>query len=207
MDSTLAVAVQDFKKTGKIKKADVKDFEVTYLKQKQIDYSMILAGMTFDILRSITTNADIVSNRSKTFARIIKKIYLSDEGEILQLEFQPWGWYLMHLFDKNEPNYLASVKKNVKIVNTSNEAGGKKLSEAALYFATTGPDEALGQDVSVTKEWIKLLSDMFKSLLKHDVQGANQAQLVLLNMMRNLPSLELLSGIAPAFEQKPKRRT
>ena len=205
MDTTLSVAAQDLQKKGKVKRQDLKDFEDAFLQKRQTDYSMLLAGITFDVLRAINPNAQEKSNRGKTFARIVKHLFISNDGKILKIEFEPWGWYIIRLIDKKVLGYLDGIrKKHVHIINESKELDGKKLSEADFYFAAVKPNEALGQNINASKEWITLISDMMKSLLKNDVQGAQKAQLVLLGMMQNFPIAEMLAGIAPALEQKPK---
>ena len=206
MEDTLAVVAQDLQNGEKMKKSDIKDFMDSYTQARQIDYSIILAGMAFDVLRADNPKAQERLARAKTFSRIVKHVYLSNEGEILEIEFEPWGWYLIRLINRNVFGYIDSIRKKIDIVNDSDELEGKKLSEAAMYFAKTKPDEALGQNVSASKDWIILISGMIKSMTKNDVETAQKTQLILLGMMQNLPIAGMLATIAPAMEQKPKLR-
>lgn len=195
----------DLHTTGKVLKSDFRDFESSLLQQRQVDYSMALAGISFDLLRAITPESQDPMARAKTFARIVKHLCLSNDGKIIKIEFESWGRYLLRLINRNVVGYLDKVKKRrVQIVNQSNELEGKKLAEAAMYFALAKPDDALGHDTSATMHWITLMSEMMKAIAKNDVQGSQKAQLIMLGMMKEFPMAELLTAIAPALEQKPK---
>lgn len=207
IDTTIIAAAQDWQKNGKVKRSDTKDIVQAYIEKKQGEYSILLAGMAFDVLRAINPNAQKRIGRGKTFARIIKALYLSNEGKILRIEFEPWGWYVLRLVNKNSPSYLDSVhKRGVVIVNKPDELENKNLAEAARYFVNTNPSEALGHNMGAASEWITLLSKSLKAVVKNDLGSVQQTQLILLKMMQNFPAVELLGTLAPALEQKPRLR-
>lgn len=190
-----------YKKGGKIKKEDIKTFEDTFVaKQKQL-----LPDQLFMVLLSyLKTLSDprYAKHLGMSFGIISKKVYISNDGKILKIELERWGWYILNYINRSVPNYLNNLKKQgVIIVNGYDEINEMDIEEAVRYFDDLNFSEALNWlDVDSLYSLFGAMRGVIKSL-QGGPEETQEATLELFDFMNTNPFAQLATQLLPAVSK------
>jgi hypothetical protein len=191
MTATTLVMVQEAKANKKISQSDIKDFESTYVRSNEADYPLMLCGFILNFIKA-ASNSEKEAVLGRNLAILTKRVRLSREGKILELELEPWGWYTMNFIGRYSPNYLKNLKTNgVRLANTPNEFLKLPLHEAALRYGVGYTKEAMGQDMNVIYGLFKFVKDMFSISLNLDSEQMAEAMPLMFNRIQNDPALRI----------------
>ena len=165
----------------KIKPADIKAADDALVRQQQAEYPIMLLGFALNVI-SAFMNPDKEKLIGHNLALMTKHVYLSNDGKILKIELEKWGWYLLTYINKRSPGYLNNIrKKRVVITNKSDELTDKSFSEAALSFGVGNTGEAMGQEGNALYELLKVSRMSLGSLVGGDLEKVRTANVVLVN--------------------------
>jgi hypothetical protein len=200
---TLAVAKQDLQDSGKIKKEDVEEAIDSITKMHQAEYPTILLSFVLGTLRALA-NTEYEAETGRTFAFMSKKIVLSNDGKIDQIELELWAWYILNLIDRYIPGYLKHIKsKGVSIRNTSDEFLKLPVAQAALRFSMENTKEAMSVNMTLMYQLTKLMADGIKATVGNtDPKQAATASLLFLEEMKNNPALAIIMQMGNAINLK-----
>ena len=188
----------NYKGGGTISKEDIKTFEEAFV-AKQVE---ILPQHLFAILLSyLKTLSDPAYAKylGQGLALISKKIYISNDGKILKIEFERWGWYILNYFDRRFPNYLNSLKeKDVIITNGYDAITELEIREAINEFRGSNFYEALNWlDVGSLSDLFGILRGVIKAM-KGSPEDIQMATLQVLDFMNTNPLAQFASQMLPA---------
>ena len=188
----------NYKGGGTISKEDIKTFEEAFV-AKQVE---ILPQHLFAILLSyLKTLSDPAYAKylGQGLALISKKIYISNDGKILKIEFERWGWYILNYFDRRFPNYLNSLKeKGVVIANGYDKITELEIREAINEFRGSNFYEALNWlDVGSLSDLFGILRGVIKAM-KGSPEDIQMATLQVLDFMNTNPLAQFASQMLPA---------
>jgi hypothetical protein len=177
IEPTILVILQDLLKDRKTNRQDMIDLRKYFFESLKgnykiqllsslVDLIFILSGSNKETNTMLNFQANLLKidpkNIRSNFARHLKTINLSDEGEIVSLEFEPWSWFCLKYLKANIPNYLNNIKSDY-IVNkddftTLNPL--KKLEELeANDFKDTYSYSAFASDYAKEKLMDKIFGD------------------------------------------------
>ena len=188
-----------YKGGGKYKKKDMKTFEDAFAaKQKDI-----LPQQLFAVLLSYfktLSDPKFAKHLGQGLALISKKIYISNDGKILKIEFERWGWYILNYIDKNVPNYLHNLKKKgVIITNGYDEITDMDIMEAVKCFKGSNFLEAMHWfDVDSLYKLFEACKGVTKSM-QGSPEDIQKATLNMLDYMNTNPLAQFASGLLPAI--------
>lgn len=132
LESTGNLMIADLQEGKTINKSDYLEFKRMYFELAKSFYSIILTGFLLDLLFTLIKrkseqdemNSYIDNlfkqkprNMNHSFAMQIKKIYISNDGEIENIEFEGFSWFAFQYFKKLIPEYNPKIKEGF-IVNT-----------------------------------------------------------------------------------------
>lgn len=187
-----------FKGGGKIKKEDVKDFKDAYVGfQKDIQPIHL-----FSVLLSYTKTLSDPRYRKylgRGLALIAKKIFISNDGKIVKVEFERWGWYVLSYINEQVPSYLFNLKqRGVKITNGDDEVLGLDIEEAINYFKDTNFLDAMHWfDVKVLYDLFNIPQKMMQAM-KGGPQDVQKATIEFLEFMNDNPLALFAANFFPA---------
>lgn len=187
-----------FRGGGKIKKGDIKDFEGAFV-GKQRD---VLPQQLFAVLLSyLKTLSDprFAKHLGQGLALISMKIHLSNDGKILKIEFERWGWYILNYIDKHIPNYLNNLKKKgLTITNGYDEITDMEIGRAVRYFEGSNFLDAMNWfDVDSLYKLFEACRGVTKSM-KGSPEDIQKATLDMMDFMNTNPLAQFASGLLPA---------
>jgi hypothetical protein len=126
------IIIDDIKKRRPISTRDFLELKRVYFQLHKNMYEDMLFNFMFDPLFTLNAYSKeqdqmtafiekavrIKTSRIlQTFALQIRKIYLSNDGLIKNIEFEGWGWYMIQKLKHDIPNYLSDFKEGF-ITNT-----------------------------------------------------------------------------------------
>lgn len=190
-DSTLAVIEAEVRDGKMIKKSDLKDFDESVLGIIKEDHSVMLFGYAISMIRAFSVKLP-EAEMGRTLAHFAKKIYVTDKGEICEIELERWAWYCLNIvIEKNKPGYLEK-RKSVHISNEFDELHDKDIVEAALSFGTDDFPDAMGEDFVLSIGMVKALKDCLEVAVKGDISKINEGIPVLLNQVLKNPAVGII---------------
>ena len=198
VDANLAVMKEDLEK-GKSIKRDAGDSFEQLIKINQDEYPLILFSYVIGIMATLSKPEE-ERWLGKALALITKHIYISDSGAIEEIEFEKWGWYVLNLINRNNPNYLWNIKNAGVIIknDTTDELIGKELMEAIKYFEERDYTEALHNHLSDTLyQYFAVVKKMMKGFYEGDSVALQKAMLEAVNEMVNNPIFQLMQEALP----------
>lgn len=189
----------EFKSGGKIAKEDIKTFEDTFVAKQTEILPQHLFAVLLSYLKTLSDPA-YAKYLGQGLALISKKIYISNEGKILKIEFERWGWYIMNYIDKQFPNYLNDLKaKEITIVNGHDEITELGIREAINEFRGSNFLEAMNWlDVSSLSKLFEILRGVIKAM-KGKPEDIQLATLQVLDFMNTNPLAQFASQMLPAL--------
>lgn len=191
MTATTEVMLQDGIANKKIEKSDVEDFENYFIRSSEADYPLLLCGFILNFIK-MASHPEKEAALGRNLAILTKKVYLSKEGRILEIELEPWGWYTVNFIDRYKPNYLQALKKNgVHILNEPNEYLKMPIHEAALKYGIGYTQEAMGQDMNTMHGLFKFVKDIFSMTLKLEPEQMAVALPQMFNRIQNDPAIRI----------------
>lgn len=132
LESTGNIIITDIKEGKEYQKSDLLTFKRTYFDLIKNFYSDLLIGDTLEILFT-TTKSQLEQNNMNSFLKKlfpagkrdighafslhIRHIYLSNDGRIEGIEFEPFAWYIINYFMHRAKEYTPNVPKGF-ITNT-----------------------------------------------------------------------------------------
>lgn len=198
IDATRAVMLQDITKNKKVKTSDIKAIDDAFVKQQQAEYPLMLLGVTLNLI-SAFINPHKQAFIGQNLAYVTKRVYLSNDGKIQEIELEKWGWYVLNLIDKQSPNYLNRIReKKIRITNKPDELTGLSFSEAALSFGIGNAGKAMGQDATMVYGLFKVMRDALANTLDGDPDKINQGNALMYDYFANNPSFALLAKMVGA---------
>ena len=206
IDATHDAALADLIAGKPLSKSDIKDFKDEFQKQQANEFPLVLVGYIGEAL-SAFYNAE--SNKGRFLSFLAKHIYLVNNGKIVQLEMERWGWYILNYIDRYIPNYLETLKRNgVKIIN--DERDGLiplHLKEAAHFFDDGKQSEALSNyQPAIMVEILTFLKSSISVLTMKDPNAVQIATLAMFKGMTTNPAFQALKPLMPMLNvKKPKR--
>lgn len=203
MSATTEVMRQDSITKQKVAKSDIKDFEEAYIKAQKVDYPLMLCGFILNFAK-VAAHPEKEATLGRNLAILTRKVFLSKDGQIIEIELEPWGWYTMNYISRFVPNYLQALKTNgVKLTNTPNEFLGMPLHEAAIKYGHGYTQEAMGQDMRTMYGLFRFVKDMLVISFKLDPDQMSAALPYMFDRMQNDPAIRIaiqslgLMGIKP----------
>jgi hypothetical protein len=206
MQTTVDVIKQEFKKKGKIKKSDLKDFEKALVRSNSIDSSVMLMAYISGVIRSLSLKDNSIGI-GRDLALITKKVYISNRGEIMSIEFERWGWYILNYIDRISLNYLNNLKQQeVNILNQKDETSDLDITEAVDYFKEGDFENALNNNsTSYFYSIFSILQKMMKTVLGGDTEKIKLQTINLMQEFATNPALQLAFKLTPIIASKVKR--
>ena len=197
----------NYKGGGKISKEDIKTFEDMFVaKQKEV-LPQHLFAVLLSYLKTLS-DPSYAKNLGQGLALISKKIYVSNDGKILKIEFERWGWYIMNYIDRRFPNYLNNLKeKGVIITNGYDEITELDIGEAVKVFKGSNFLEAMNWfDVDSLSKLFEIMRGIIKAM-KGSPEDIQTATLQVLDFMNTNPLAQFASQMLPAIGKvKVKRK-
>jgi hypothetical protein len=132
LEATGNIMIEDLKNRGKIKRSDFVEFKKLYFELIKNFYADILFGflinLIFVLAKEDSEQGEIKSQLNKfyktkshdlnhSFAVNLKKIYLSGEGKIENIELEGFSWFSFLYIQKEIPEYRPKTKERF-ILNT-----------------------------------------------------------------------------------------
>lgn len=132
LEATGNIMIKDLNDGKEIQKSDFLEFKRNYFVLAKNFYTDILLGFLIQFLFILVKNNpekdEMTSQLDKlfkmkpqilhrSFALQLKKIYISDTGEIENIEFEGYGWFVFQYFKKLIPEYQPKIKEGF-ILNT-----------------------------------------------------------------------------------------
>ena len=196
-----------FKGGGKIAKEDIKTFEDMFVaKQKEI-LPQHLFAVLLSYLKTLS-DPSYAKNLGQGLALISKKIYISNDGKIMKIEFERWGWYIMNYIDRRFPNYLNNLKeKGVVITNGYDDITELDIGEAVKAFKGSNFLEAMNWfDVDSLSKLFEIMRGIIKAM-RGSPEEIQTATLQVLDFMNTNPLAQFASQMLPAIGKvKVKRK-
>ena len=157
---------------GKIEASDVEYIDESLVQAEKAEYPLMLMGIALSFLKACA-NPEQEAAFGQNLSYLAKHICLSNEGKIVGIELEKWGWYLINYVDRNlkyrAPSYLAKLKEGkVNIVNKHDEILDLSFQEAAMSFGGGNSKEALGQDMTLMYESLKLMREVMGNAFSND---------------------------------------
>jgi hypothetical protein len=191
MSATTKVMLQEAVVNKKLQSSDIKEFEKAFIRSSEADYPLLLCGFILNFIK-VASHPENEARLGRNLAILTKRVVLSKEGKILEIELEPWGWYAMNFINRYVPAYLEGLKKNgVKILNTKNEYLSMPIHEAALKYGIGYTKEAMGQDMNEIHGLFALVKDMFTITLKLEPDQMSLAIPYMFDRMQNDPAIRI----------------
>jgi len=132
LEATGNIMIADLKEGKEIQKKDFLEFKRKYFELNKNTYADFLSGFLvqflFILIKNKSEQNEMMSQINKlfkvkpqklhhSFALQLKKVYISDTGEIENIEFEGYSWFVLQYFKKLIPEYQPKVKEGF-ILNT-----------------------------------------------------------------------------------------
>ncbi len=197
LEATLDVMRQEAEEEKKLEKSDIEDFKNSDVKVSNARYSLVLLAYlvaTISIFSKIKSEKHI----GKTLELITKHVYLSNDGKIIEIELEKWGWYILYFIDRKHAGYILNLRENgVKIKNEKEPYCDFDPLRAIAYFQEQGIEIAIS-DYS-TLYFYGLLTKMqgvVEELMKADTGQISKALVELFEQFQKDPQLEFAKGLS-----------
>ena len=130
--STGNILIDQIKKRQEVSKKDFLEFKRTYYILLKNQYEEMLFNYLFDPLFTLNpwpkeqdemaaflrkSMGITVPRIRMTFSWHVRKLYLTDDGQIDSMEFENWSWYVMQYIKRRIPAFMANFKSGF-IMNT-----------------------------------------------------------------------------------------
>lgn len=176
LESTGNLIIGDLKEGKEHQKSDFLTFKRTYFDLVKNFYSDLLIGDAMEFLFSITKNQiekdDMNSflkkllNTTKreaghAFALHIRHVYISNDGRIENIEFEPFAWFLINYFKNIAREYMPTASKGF-VMNT-------KKFETLDYFKMI--EELDANDMAETYSYNAFATEYSKEKLLKNIFG------------------------------------
>lgn len=188
----------EYKGGGKIAKEDIKTFEDAFIAKQREILPQHLFAVLLSYLKTLS-DPNYANHLGQGLALISKKIYISNDGKILQIEFERWGWYIMNYINKRIPNYLGDLKgKGVDITNGYDAITDLGIREAIEEFRGSNFLEAMNWlDVSSLSKLFEILRGVIKAM-QGSPEDIQLATLQVLDFMNTNQLAQFASQMLPA---------
>lgn len=125
LEATGNLMITDLRAGLEIKKSDFLEFKRLYFQIIKNSYTDLLPGFLIDFLFILIKNKSEQDEMNSfiekvfkqsprklhhNFALQLKTVYLSDEGEIKNIEFEGYGWFVFQYFKNLIPEYRPKLK-------------------------------------------------------------------------------------------------
>ncbi len=132
LEATGNIMIKDLRDGKEIQKSDLLNFKRKYFQLIKNFYSDFLIGFFIQFLFILIKNKSELDEMNsqldkvfkvkpqklhRSFALQLKKIYISDTGEIENIEFEGYAWFVFQYFKKLIPEYQPKIKEGF-ILNT-----------------------------------------------------------------------------------------
>lgn len=195
-----------YKGGGKIKKEDITTFKNIFIEQQKDLQPMHLFAVLISYMKTLS-DPRYRKHLGRGLALITKKIYLSDRGKIVEVEFERWGWYILNYIDHHIPGYLSGLeKKGIVITNGADEILDLEIEDAIAYFNDGNFLDAMHWfDVGSISDLFTVPQTMIKAM-DAGPEDVQKAMVMFLEFMKNNPSAQLATGLYPAVGKGIKRK-
>ena len=125
LEATGNIMITDLKAGKEIRKSDFLEFKRVYFQILKNFYADLLVGFIIDFLFILVKNKSEQDEMNSfidkifkqpprklhhNFALQLKKVYISNDGEIENIEFEGYGWFIFQYFKKILPEYQPKLK-------------------------------------------------------------------------------------------------
>lgn len=201
----LYIKTGKFKGGGKIKKEDIKTFKDTFVKQQKEFEPLYLFGLLLSYIKTLS-NLQFEKHTGHNLSQIIKKIYLSNEGKIVKIEFENFGWYILNYINRYIPDYLFIIKNDVEISNPKNDFLSLEIEEAIKYFEEDSL-EVKSKDLGSNALYDLLnIPKIILSGAKSSPEDLQKATLHFFNFINSDPAAQFIAPIIPFLGKSVKIR-
>lgn len=202
-ENTVEAMKKDFENKKKLDEEDFKISTEALTKMTQAEYPTMLLAYMLGVLSALAS-PEREAELGRIFSFITKKVYLSDDGKIISVEFERWGWYILNTIGKHILNYLQKIRSfKIPIVNEKDEILNLPVAQAALYFGFGNTGEAMGAEMNMMYGLMKYMrNSMQLAMGSIDPDKTNVAVLGLFEMMRNDPALAMVIKMTNAMDLK-----
>ena len=122
-------------KEGQISEKIISDFEESFANKAKKKYRFWLFGCVLSTLRAFSNPKNNEADCGYTLAYLCRRISLANDGKIIGLELERWGWYILNFIDRKIPNYLYKLaQKGIKITNKEDKLLSLDLYDAIKFF-------------------------------------------------------------------------
>jgi hypothetical protein len=175
------------------------DSEEEVNQEKQRESQLLLFSLCYAVLNALVYKNEEMQ-LGKLFAIISKRIELNDQGEIIKVEFEPWGWYVLSLINKGIPNYFYYRKqKRIKIINKIDDNLAKlSISEVSSQLSKNAQAILNNNDnVKFMKDIVKFAKDNLGMIFRiQDPESLKQLSGGFMKQLTNHPLLAPIMKIA-----------
>lgn len=210
LEPTVNVMIESLKNGKDIDKKDLLEFKRRYIESLKIAYSNMLFGYMVDtlmffgrvepgknpFLRYTQQKFKLGAKyKRQKFVLNVKTFYLSNDGNIENLEFEGWAWYMLNYFNKFSPFYLHNLPSGL-ILNTK-KFESLDYNKVLTEFAKNNYRDTYSTSIFATKyAKEKILKKIFSG-----IENLTNRQKIDYLMKLNTPSHELIYSIfAAAFQ-------
>ena len=195
IDASIAAMKADIEAGNSMVREDIPDVESAFIRIQELDYPSLLFAYLMGTIAAFSINRR-PTERARNLALITKSVEISKDKQIVSIELERWGLYVLHFIQEYKPNYLK--KLGIKVLNTDDELLKLPLKEAMLYFNAGNFLEALHNH---NASEIYPLFGMMKGLVTSLIDGdPKKMQVALVDMMTQLtqnPAAEFSMRIKP----------
>jgi len=170
---------------------DHKDFDMGMVELMKADHSIILFGYAISMIRAFAVEMP-EAEMGRMLAHYSKRIYLSNEGEIIGIELERWAWYCFNVvIEKNNPGYLQG-REEFKFLNKPDVLHDMSLVKAALSFGSEDFPNAMGENFMLSIGMVKVLKDSISFAVGGDMAKMNQAMPEFMNQIMKNPAIGII---------------
>ena len=95
---------------GKISPSDLRDYQNAYMRSLEHKRTYWILAYILGIIKSLSAPNN-ETQKGQCLAIISKKIGISDSGDIIRIELEPWGRYILHYIGRIVPEYINRISK------------------------------------------------------------------------------------------------
>lgn len=188
---------------GIINPKDIRTFRDGFISSERDQGLGTVFGYFFGVLMALT-NPNNEREKGFTIAYIAKHIYISDDGKIQKIEFEPWGWHIMCYLERSLPGYLKGTKIEILNKTTITERG---LFDSVEHFAIDEIDGGpLAKQAANLRNYFNILEGLLKSLSPSSPLTDQIKIIDTLKAVQALPQLRISTSLASTFLKPTKFR-
>ncbi len=182
IENTTLLIREDLEKKKIMQESDFKELEELHKKQCDNQKPLWLLGYAFGMLK-VLVNPNGKADIGRNLAQLTRHIYLSNDGKIKEIEFEPWGWYILsEMVERWESGFVNQLLKNkIKVRNTlDTELKELGITEATKQFSNI--KRPLGKNFMEGDSIISMLHGVVKMLLSN----GEEQKIVMFELMDKL---------------------